>query len=237
MRPPTTVGGQDTVVRVATWNLEWTSPRSRRAPLVHARVDALDADILVATEATIGILPDGGHRVDAGADWGYVARPDRRKVTLWSRWPIVAAAPGVLSPAGRHVAATMETDIGPVRVHAVCVPWALAHVASGRRDRAAWADHVDYLDALPEVLAADRESGLPLVVAGDINQHAGASSRAPQPARERWAACLAAGDLRVVTDEQLVDQVAASTALHASEARSWAPGGLSDHHAVAVTLR
>ena len=71
---------------VATWNVEWATPGTRRGDRVAAVLLDL-ADVMVVTECTLGVLPPG-HVVAGGDDWGYrVDDPTRRKVALWSRWP------------------------------------------------------------------------------------------------------------------------------------------------------
>ena len=77
-------------VRVGTWNVQWAKPGLRKAPLLAEVLAAPDCDILAVTEGDAGILPKGGHVIDAGTDWGYPlpkASPGRRKVLLWSRRP------------------------------------------------------------------------------------------------------------------------------------------------------
>ena len=154
--------------RLATWNVEWATPGTRRGDRVAAVLLDL-ADVMVVTESTLGVLPPG-HVVAGGDDWGYrVDDPTRRKVALWSRWPWRDVDPVGHPdlPPGRFVAGSTDTPIGEVRVVGVCVPWAGAHVSTGRRDRRQWEDHERYLRALPEVLAGQPR---PLVVAGDLNQ-------------------------------------------------------------------
>ena len=71
----------DGSIRVGTWNVQWATPHARRAPLLAEVLAAPDCDILCVTEGDAGVLPDGGHVIDAGTDWGYRLRnPGRRKV-------------------------------------------------------------------------------------------------------------------------------------------------------------
>lgn len=70
--------------------------------------------------------------------WGYdiTSHPRRRKTLLWSRWPLTeVAALTTGAGAGRVLTAQTVTSIGAVRVVAVCIPWASAHVSTGRRGR------------------------------------------------------------------------------------------------------
>src|SRR3546814_18022620 len=62
-----------------------------------------------------------------------------------------------------------QTPLGSVLVVGVCVPWADAHVTTGRRDRQRWQDHRTYLDALGPLLRAVGDER-PIIVSGDFNQ-------------------------------------------------------------------
>ena len=163
----------DGSVRVGTWNVQWAKPGLRRAPLLAEVLAAPDCDILAVTEGDAGILPKGGHVVDAGTDWGYPlpkASPGRRKVLLWSRrpWtPLFDTLQDAL-PGGRLVAGVTETPIGEVTVVGVCIPWSGAHVNSGRRDRVQWQDHLDWLSGFERLSYA--RSRRRTIILGDFNQ-------------------------------------------------------------------
>ncbi|CRK52149.1 conserved hypothetical protein [Rhodococcus sp. RD6.2] len=108
----------------------------------------------MVTEGHRGLLPEGGYVVDAGDDWGYVDKPHHRKVLLRSRWPLsdvdwLTTGGG----AGRVVTALTAASAGPVRILAICIPWARAHVSTRRRDATAWSEHLGGLDQL-EVLGS-----------------------------------------------------------------------------------
>ncbi|MEO5839136.1 MAG: endonuclease/exonuclease/phosphatase family protein [Acidimicrobiales bacterium] len=155
---------------VATWNLQWASPAMARGKRAQSVLDDQHLDVLVATEATLGVLPPDGHVIDAGTDWGYSLKdPARRKVVLWSKqpWDEVDAIGDEALPGGRWVAGTTATPIGLLRVVGVCIPWKDAHVRTGRRDRMAWEDHAAYLAHLGALL---RSQSRPILVAGDFNQ-------------------------------------------------------------------
>ena len=160
-------------VRVGTWNVQWTKPGLRRAPLLAEILAAPDCDILCVTEGVAGILPDGGHVIDAGTDWGYPlpkASPGRRKVLLWSRRPWTPAFDSLQDalPGGRLVAGVTETSVGQVTVVGVCIPWGGAHVNSGRRDRVQWQDHLDWLSGFERLSYAS--SRRKTIILGDFNQ-------------------------------------------------------------------
>ena len=69
-----------TVLRIGTWNINWAKPGTERGRCVVKRLAAPGCDLLCVTEGYAGILPDGGHLIDAGPDWGYAAVEGRRKV-------------------------------------------------------------------------------------------------------------------------------------------------------------
>jgi endonuclease/exonuclease/phosphatase family metal-dependent hydrolase len=231
-------------LRVVTWNLEW-APRSRRAR-IRERLAALAPDLLCATEADRDVLPAGGHAADCEPDAGYGVRGGRRKVILWSRWPLdeIDRIGSLELPPGRFVAATCRTPAGPIRVLGVCIPWSHAHVRSGRRDRVAWQDHLSYLDALGPLIVRQDES-LPLVLLGDFNQRI---PRTRAPARVAKALERALGSLAVATagtvpgiDRQVIDHLAHSRSLlvrdiEGIDRRDLNGRLLSDHDGVMATI-
>jgi endonuclease/exonuclease/phosphatase (EEP) superfamily protein YafD len=155
-------------VRIATWNLEWASPRRQQSS--RALLEQLNADIIVTTEDHARPWPAYLHVVDAGDDWGYPPKPTRRKVLAWSRtpWrPIDIETPGATR--GRLVAAATAVSETDYTVVGVCIPWAAAHVSTGRGDRRRWDEHLEFCEVLCDVLGGLRGAG-PVVVAGDFNQ-------------------------------------------------------------------
>ena len=143
-------------IRVVTWNVEWIRPKFVDA--IRQQLDDARPDIAVITEGRLSALPDLGSSVSAGEDWGYRADPDRRKVLLWSRFPLRDSCrhEDLLLPPGRLVTTVCETARGPVWIAAVCVPWRDAHVRSGRRDAAPWQEHRDFLHGLRSVIESHR---------------------------------------------------------------------------------
>ena len=153
---------------VVIWNAEWRT-RSRLRNRVCDRLWSFDPDIVCLTE-THDNFPGFGHLVCSDPDFGYPLLPSRRKVTLWSRnpWQQIDALGSLELPSGRYLGGITETPLGLVDIRGVCVPWAQAHVSSGRRDRTPWQDHVEYLRALTPLIENLGERGF---VAGDFNQH------------------------------------------------------------------
>jgi hypothetical protein len=109
-------------------------------------------------------------------------RSYRRKVVLWSRrrWSDFDAVgrPGV--PPGRFACGTTQTPAGTLRIAGVCIPWRGAHVSTGRRDRAPWADHLAYLDGLADIA---RDLHGPHIVLGDFNQRTPRAPASPNSSR------------------------------------------------------
>ena len=235
-------------ITLATWNVEWATPRKRAA--ITNRIASWRPDILVVSEGDHGLLPPGGHAADAGTDWGYRnTKPHWRKVILWSRWPladVVTEVPaGVRS--GRLVDALVESPQGPIRVLAVCVPWRDAHVRTGINPHGMrWREHTAHLAHISRLLAGHR-SDVPLVVMGDFNQRL---PRTSQPRAVHDYLMAAFRPLDVLTagagplpglDRQELDHIAVSPDL--VPVRVWGVDRhegertLSDHDAVLAEVR
>lgn len=156
-----------TSARIATWNLERKRPTSRTGAKAIEYLRALDADIVVLTEGRISYPVDEGHLVWSES-WG---SEDERKVVMWSKQPWHNVRTEVIEglPSGRLVFATTDTPIGHVAVYGVCIPWHMANVQYGDRNRKPWDDHITYCELLRAHLQ-NRRSSAPLVIAGDFNQ-------------------------------------------------------------------
>lgn len=231
-------------MRLLTWNLEFAEPSSARASTIAAVIQRNDPDVACLTETHARWPFPDGHAIWADADYGYPLKNDRRKVGLWSRtpWTDVDTVGHADLPSGRFIAGTTETELGPIRAMGVCIPWRMAHVATGRRDRAAWEDHVAYLHALRPVLADSIR--VPLVVAGDFNQRI-PRKYTPQAVHDNLVATFA--PLTIVTGGQvngldglLIDHVAIGAGLRAGDVRGisrYVDGArLSDHDGVVADV-
>lgn len=164
--------GKQYIIRVGTWNTEWAKPVSTRGNIIGDKLAASGCDILCVTEGFAGILPDGGHVIDAGKDWGYPIRKGRRKVLLWSKqpWtPHIDAVGSAELPKGRFVAGVTETPSGIcLTVVGVCIPWSGAHVNGGSKDRKLWQDHEAWLAGFEKLRGRIPKSRI--IVLGDFNQ-------------------------------------------------------------------
>ncbi len=168
-------------VRVGTWNVEWAKPGTPKGKRVAPILAAPDCDVLCVTEVgDAGLLPTGGHVIDAGTDWGYElpkASPGRRKVMLWSKrpWtPVFDSAQRDL-PGGRLVAGVTETPVGRLTVVGVCIPWDGANVKGGRKNRDRWQDHRDWLSGFGGLVYAGAQPRT--IVLGDFNQRIARKSK------------------------------------------------------------
>ncbi|MBX3437664.1 MAG: endonuclease/exonuclease/phosphatase family protein [Planctomycetaceae bacterium] len=205
------------ILRVATWNVEWATPASRRGKVLQKVLKELAADVLCITESCTTILPALGDVITSTADYGYAAPKVRRKVLLWSRTPwfdIDVVGHNDL-PAGRFAAGSTFTPLGQIRVTGVCVPWRGAHVSTGRRDREPWQEHMQYLQFLSSALAPS-DTGTAIWL-GDFNQRLptrGVPSRvqgALQAALQSWQVATV-GNVSPV-GENMIDHVAHSADL------------------------
>ncbi|WP_340587309.1 endonuclease/exonuclease/phosphatase family protein [Erythrobacter alti] len=158
-----------TSVKVGTWNVAWRKPLSLAGKTMRDRLLESDPEVLCITEADAGFMCGSGHVTCAEADYGYSLVGDRRKVALWSKqpWARVDRVGDKELPPGRFVRGLTETSAGPLTFVGVCIPWAAAHVSTGRRDRKRWDEHLAYLNGLGRLLGHLEE---PFVVMGDFNQ-------------------------------------------------------------------
>jgi endonuclease/exonuclease/phosphatase family metal-dependent hydrolase len=227
-------------ITVATWNAEWLSRRSGKFERATERIAELRADILVLTELTLDLIPGKGHVLLGSEDWGYPREGERHKVALWSHWPIEDGASDLIDPPGRHVAGTVQSPLGPIRVHGVCVPWRDAHVRTGRRDSRPWQEHLDFLDSLATVLNEERRGSTIdpdfRTILGDINQRGGRQPYRNDEVRERWNTLCSTETLTPVTPDEIIDKIALGGGLEASRIETFDPNGISDHHAVSCRV-
>ena len=226
-----------------TWNLEWKSPKSRAGGLILERIAAIAPDVACYTEVVREMVPEG-HHIEADSDYGYPHQGDRRKVILWSRypWTEIDIVGDDEMPTGRFVAGVT----GGIRFVGVCIPWRSAHVASGRRDRRLWEDHLAYCRGLGRVLARFSEEDRPLCVLGDFNQtipcirQPGSVAKALADALPEGFVVVTEG-LRDAERKPLIDHIAVSRGLPISVtqivARIADDGTpLSDHAGVVARL-
>lgn len=229
-------------ISIATWNTEWATPSSDRGRRISSILQTLGADIAVVTEGVRELLPDSGSCVDAGDNWGYGPQPARRKVIVWSRYPVTMGFIGTEGATrGRLAVTTVDTPVGPVRILGVCIPWRDAHLNTGRGDASPWSEHLDYLDRF-ERLLAELEDDVPTVIAGDFNQRI---PRVRQPIRvaERLGEVLADWRIHIagaLPNGPHIDHIATNRRFVLESVSDWPAsdhlGRLSDHAGVICLL-
>lgn len=204
-----------TKIRVATWNLRWAKPNSERGQACIARLRAIDADIICLTEAFVDSLESfDGYSASSHMDTGYTIHAGRRKVLIWSRWPLegVDKLGSEEMPTGRFVSATTRTPLA-IDIVGVCIPWKDAHVNSGRRDRRQWDDHRRYLSALTEINRFT-DVTTPAIVLGDFNQRQSgkyARKDVHQLLRKTFNSfVIPTGDLQDTDGKAAIDHIAVS---------------------------
>lgn len=230
-------------ISIAAWNTEWATPSTDRGRRIAAVLQSAGPDIAVVTEGVRDLLPAGGSVIDAGGDWGYGPQPSRRKVIVWSRFPLrLDFIGGEGATRGRLAVSTVETPAGPVRILGVCIPWRDAHVNTGRRDASPWSEHLDYLDRFGK-LVADLDGDVPAVIAGDFNQRI---PRGRQPLRvfDRLRDVLAGWTIHTAGDlpnGPHIDHIATNRRFVLESVSDWPAadehGRLSDHAGVMCRLR
>ena len=230
-------------MKCLTWNLEWAPPLSKRGGLINKQIVAVDADVICFTEVIRAMVPKG-YSIEADADYGYPNDGTRRKVLLWSRqpWAEIDTCGASEMPPGRFASGTT----GGIRFVGVCIPWRDAHVATGRRDKSPWEEHISYCHGLAKILAGYAADNVPTCVIGDYNQRI---PRAGQPLTVERALAdaiptgfkIATQGMRDSEGKSLIDHFAVSPQLEISTPEiipRFAHDGtrLSDHVGIAASL-
>jgi endonuclease/exonuclease/phosphatase family metal-dependent hydrolase len=244
-------------MRVATWNLERPSLRSwKRLPRQRARMAEIDADIWVLTETRAAIAPAAGF-VGIHTPPHPVRRPDpdERWVSIWSRWPL---KPTSVEPDPRgSVSAIVDAPSGPLIIYGSVLPWANEKGKDGQARM--WQVHYEEIHRQGEEWRwlTQEHPGLPLIVAGDLNQDRdGSGWYGTRQGRELLTGAFARANLECLTEEDvvaagklagnhLVDHIAASRAwvttadasLSCWEKTDGDGVRLSDHPTVVVDLQ
>ncbi len=157
-------------LRVATWNTEWRRPDSPDGKEILRRLKDLSADVICLTETHADMF-DGwpGAAVDGGPDPFEFMEPSRRKVLIWSRWnwSKTDTVGGDTMKQGCFIRGEIKTQLGPMTVVGIVIPYHMSNVSHGRKNRKMWEDHERYLDGLVEISHSLPESA---IVLGDYNQ-------------------------------------------------------------------
>jgi len=129
-------------------------------------------DICCVTEGYCGALSGDWQVIGSDPDYGYRQIQDRRKVYLASRnpWRQLDRIGDVTLPSGRFVSGITTIAGIDLRVIGICIPWAHAHVSTGRKDRRPWQDHETFLNGLEACIAPGDGGKTPTLIVGDFNQ-------------------------------------------------------------------
>lgn len=201
-------------VTIATWNTEWRSPQTLDGKIIKDRLRAMDPEVVCLTETDRRLLDDwGGHQIEATTDWGGPTFEIRRKVLLWSKrpWQVIDQVGSPHLPTGMFIRGVTETSMGELTVLGVVIPYHMANVRFGRRDRKMWEDHERFLDALTSILDQVRSR---CIVMGDFNQRIPSTwVPASLQAKLRNAfrtISIRTADLRGPSDDLTIDHIACS---------------------------
>ncbi len=240
-------------VRIGTWNVEYAAGADRNAARL-GRLLAADCDVLVLTETheRLALPPP---YVAVSSDQRPTAAAGGRWVTIWSRLPVRQLG---TKESVRTAAAELS---GGIVVYGTVLPW---HTDPGPKSHPAapvpnWSEftRVTPLQGAEwRALRAEKPDSV-LIVAGDLNQSLGAEHYyGTKAGRQLLRDCLEQADLTCFTDGEHLPQgllkhppidhiCAAPPSGHVLEGLNWVgwegvwegAGRLSDHSAVAVTLR
>ncbi len=198
-------------MKVLNWNTEWAVPGSKRGDRVASVIEQAAARLICLTEAYPAMMPHEDFTIAATDDTGYPLPNGRRKVLLWSRepWSEIWQAEDTELPGGRFVTGITEG----LRVVGVCIPWRMAHVHTGRKNRAPWEDHLSYLEHLAPILTRFLARPEPLVIVGDWNQRIPKTRWQPREVFEALMKSLPEGVEVVTAGKQLIDHLAVGPGL------------------------
>ena len=151
--------------KIVCWNVNWAKPGSARGDELKRRIFRQKPEIICISEGYCGYLEHAGHSIYSAADYGYAIVEGRRKVFLWSKmpWREIDEIGHPSMPTGRFVAGVTQTSIGDVRVVGLCIPWQMAHVSTGQKNRAPWEVHLTYLRGLKLYLASLKDN-MPIIL-------------------------------------------------------------------------
>ncbi len=155
-------------MRVLTWNLERRKIHAPYGKLATQHLFSYSPDIMAITETRVSFPLNEGHTVWAQRPKGHYDE-DERKVLLWSKtpWTQIDEIGDADLPEARFISGVTKTNLGEVRVVGICIPYHMANVVHGTKDKKAWEQHIRFLDLLPSIL---KRYNRPVIIAGDYNQ-------------------------------------------------------------------
>ena len=239
-------------ITIATWNLERPSSKENaRIQRIRSSIQRVVADIWVLTETRAALMPEAQYlSVHSQPRTGGRTDSDERWVSVWSRWSATSLSEDLWS-ATVHI----DSPIGELLVHGVVLPYMHEPGQDGQRVPG-WSRFKEELLRQQDHWMRLREQypGIPLVVAGDLNQNLDGKRWYGSPkTRHALRQALNAAGLNCLTLEDvvasgklrrnhLIDHICATDGLTAGGGITcWEPitiDGLtmSDHPGVAVQL-
>jgi hypothetical protein len=241
-------------ITIATWNLERPRLASwKKLPAIRAQIATVAADLWVLTESRTTISPgDRFLAVHSPPDPFRDLDSDERWCSVWSRWPMTRIA---TRDTPWSAAALVRSPLGDLIVYGTVLPYhAEPARASGVGNRQ-WGEFFREVQLQAEDWEHLRRDfpGIPLAVAGDLNQNLdGARWYGTKSTRQALLDALRGADLRCVTAEDmvasgklrrnhLVDHVCVTGDLNRESLMCWEPVAsdrtrMSDHPGVLVRL-
>ena len=155
-------------MRILTWNLERRKIHTPYGKLAVQHLFSQNPDVMAISETRTRFPKNEGFTAWAQHPQGHFEE-DERKILIWSKkpWTDIDDIGHEKLPKGRFVSGVTQTDIGEVRVVGVCIPYHMADVSFGTKDKKPWQQHIKFLDLLPDVLKKYKR---PIIIAGDYNQ-------------------------------------------------------------------
>jgi len=151
-----------------TWNLERRKVTSAAGLIASEHLHSQASEFMFLTDTRTDFPQHDGHMAFGNHPGSYFAESER-KVAIWSKYPLeqIDSVGDVRLPPNRYVSALASTPLGKLRVICVCIPWHMANVRFGNKNKKPWQSHIEFLEILPEVLQRYSE---PIIIAGDFNQ-------------------------------------------------------------------
>lgn len=154
-------------MKIINTNTEWAKGYKKNA--LNQLIWNENPDVVCATEIEKGFYPETGYAIYSSNDYGYKTE-NRYKASLWSQqpWENVTEIITGTEPTGRFISGTTTVDDEQITFCSVCIPWSMANVSTGQKNKKRWEDHEDYLIALSNFLQS--LSAEKVIILGDFNQ-------------------------------------------------------------------
>ena len=153
---------------ILTWNLERKKINSPYGKIAIDHLFEQSPDVMAISETWTDFPTHNGFTIHAQHPKGHHAA-DERKILIWSKnpWTEVDDLGDKGLPIGRFISGVTKTPIGEIRVIGVCIPYHMADVVYGTKDKKPWEQHITFLKILPSIL---KSYSRPVLIAGDFNQ-------------------------------------------------------------------